>query len=973
MQNVKSFRLPLRIRSFTTEVQFFKDNPAVIRYLEQNQNVDYSMLLRKMQHQRRDSLVTLNAIAQHMDKQESYKPEILLDLISTLARNEYQPSKTPLRVLEAEFNRIHPNPESQLVLERLKIGEPLKKSLAAVYLERGHKDVKYTIQLFELVLDTCTAIGDVEGAARVFEVLQAQELEPTPRIFANMISCYGNKNDMYSAQRMFEVYQQSGLKQHYAPYMAYALTLVHSKNTPAALDVLTRLLPQAGLKVETANFNQLLGELVYTNQMEDAEELFEMMKTEPDMPKPNSLTNGIAVTIYTFLDRLDKAIELYKPSLIYNFTQNHLKFGYFTRVCLAKGKFEEAVDPYLKYSAGDVGTFYKMCTSLNDYEPAKRLELYEAGLKKLIERKNIGVNFVMNRGLLRALKACTDFGSALALVRAHKKTTALNPTTLEELGKLYFKNKDILSENLSLDDFKLIFMSLFEIRYRLGDVTILSKNVMGLLKSFLKNHSVSPELNQLVINGFKQKNDKYGLSRWEQEMLKLGVMTPENLSSSEVNDENYILATLDQLCNENAFAEAMEIFRQVETEGKLLSPEIFKKLCLLAGKNREVSKIKHIWSSTLTKAPDHYSGDALKDYKRQIYTSLIQVGNSINNPMFLGEVASDIMRDFKAVPKMTDSLIVAVSKARDFTDRNNDMINQLLKLRQELEPSYKPSKEVVEAITRKIDVSKSGENAIKVFETFKKNGYAPPAKSYSYVMQAYAAQNRIELALECFDEYLEKEDIQDAFIFNVAIGIYIKNNDMQGALRIWNVANQYGVSPNSETLALLLTGYCVKHDIDSAITLLNEFQKQYDIAPTTQHCNIILKGYTLTEPINFKEMTQFFGSISSKDDASINLMIEGSLLAKQPEIAESQFNLQKATPVTVNLMLQHYSESNFSKFLTLAEELLNRVCPVEVYQTLIECSLKNNRADLSKVFYQRAIKNGVDASLLEPIKERIPQ
>ncbi|KAJ3253020.1 hypothetical protein HK103_001030 [Boothiomyces macroporosus] len=579
----------------------------------------------------------------------------------------------------------------------------------------------------------------------------------------------------------------------------------------------------------------------------------------------------------------------------------------------------------------------------------------------------------MNRGLLRALKASNDFESALALVRVHKKSTALNPTSLEELGKLYFKNKDKLPENLSVDDYKLIFTSLFEIRYKPGDVTILSKNVMGLLEAFLKEHSVSPELNTLVINGFKQKNDRYGLSRWEQEMVKLGVISPESLSSSDVQDDNYILATLHQLCNENAFAEALEVYRQIETENKLLTPELFRKLCLLAGKNREISKIKQIWSSTLTKAADHYSGDSLKDYKRQIYTSLIHVGNSINNPMFLAEVAGDIMRDFKSVPKMTDSLIIAISKARDFTERNNEMIAQLLKLRQELEPSYKPSKEVVEAITGNIDVSKSHENAINVFETFKKNGYAAPAKVYSFVMQAYAAENKMELALECFDEYLEKEEIRDAFIFNIAIGIYIKMNDMKGALRIWNVATQYGVSPNSETLALLLTGYCVNHNIDGAITLLNEFQKQYNITPTTEHYNIILKGYTLADSIDFKEMTQFYTSIPTKDDASINLMIEGSLLAKQPEIAESQFNLQKATPVTVTLMLQHYSETNFSKFLTLAEELLNTGCPVEVYQTLIECSLKNNRADLSKVFYQRAIKNGVDPALLEQFKERISQ
>ncbi|KAJ3271041.1 Glycosylphosphatidylinositol specific phospholipase D1 [Terramyces sp. JEL0728] len=949
MLKIKPIRLPVGIRLFTTEqVPFFKDNPAVIRYLEQTQSVDYAMVLRKMQHQRRDSLATVTAIAHHMDKQSSYNSENLIDLITTLARNEYQPSKAPLRVLEAEFDRINPNPESALVLERLKMGEPLKTSMAAVYLERGHKTVKYPIELFEKVLDTCTVIGDVEGAARVFEALQAQELEPTPRIFGNMITCYGNRHDMYSAQRMFEVYQQSGLKQHFTPYMAYAQTLVHARNTPAALDVLTRLLPQAGLKAETANFNQLLAELVYTNQMEDAEELYDMMKNEPDMPKPNSLTNGIAVTFYTFLDKLDKAIELYKPSLIYNFTQSHLKFGYFTRMCLAKGRFDEAVDSYMKYSAGDVGTFYKMCSSLNKYDTEKALKLYESGLKKLIEKKNIGVNFVMNRGLIRALKSSSNFASALDIVKTHKKVTSLNPTSLEELGLLYFKNKQSLPEKLTVEDFKLIFMSLFEIRYKQGDVAILSKNIMGVLKEFLKEHSITPELNQLVINSFKQKKDRYGLSRWEQEMVKLGVLTPENLSSAEVVDENYILATLDQLCNDGALSEAMEVFRQTETEGKLVTPEIFRKLCLLAGKRNEVSKIKHIWSSTLTKAADYHSGDDLKDYKRQIYTALIFVGNSINNSLFLAEVALDIMRDFKSVPRMTDALIAAISKSRDFTDRHKEIIDQLLALRKEIEPNYKPTREVVEATTRHIDISKSHENAIRVFELFKTSGFAPPSRTYSFAMKAYAAENKMENVLECFDEYLEKEEIQDAFIFNIAIGIYIKKNDLKGALRIWNVANQYKISPNSKTLDLLLTGYCVNHDTDSAVGLLDEFEKKFDIAPSTSHYNIVLKGYTLIDPINFKEMTQFYSSIPTKDDTSVNLIIEGSLLAKQPEIAESQFNLQKAAPVTLKLMLEHYSQSNFSKYLTLAEELLNANCTSEVLQTLIDCSLKNNRADLAK-------------------------
>ncbi|KAJ3306595.1 hypothetical protein HDV03_004724 [Kappamyces sp. JEL0829] len=136
-----------------------------------------------------------------------------------------------------------------------------------VYFARAQQSgVTFKDSELEKILGCASREGNATAAEEAFRLMRRQ----TPASVASMIRSYSKDRQFEKAADCFERHIQ---ERDIGVYVAYSCSLVSKNDTTAAIDLLARVAKDQGVRPTIASYNELLLELILTNNCSEALEL----------------------------------------------------------------------------------------------------------------------------------------------------------------------------------------------------------------------------------------------------------------------------------------------------------------------------------------------------------------------------------------------------------------------------------------------------------------------------------------------------------------------------------------------------------------------------------------------------------------------------------------------------------------------------------------------------------------------------
>lgn len=306
-------------------------------------------------------------------------------IIRSYSIQETRKDSTMFEQFEAAFDRACPS--------SIKFGTPRTiKPLSAVEnsntLKYFKAALKRQVVFSEVELDHlmthASNLLDMQLLNHVFQNYSVPKLHAYSRI----IDAYGRKNDPQTAKKYFQLYLDSDLNMSASVFTSFANALVFCGDTPAAIDMLTRISKSYGLKIPISSFNGAIRNLTILCQFEDAEELYEMMKDEEEYPNPNTETVSLAIIIKTVLGKFDEAFAMYDP--LADYSTSRVFMGYFARACLQNNQIDTARKIFKQDAGSDITLFIGLTKAISELRLSDRWEWFDESCMSIKNSGNYG-------------------------------------------------------------------------------------------------------------------------------------------------------------------------------------------------------------------------------------------------------------------------------------------------------------------------------------------------------------------------------------------------------------------------------------------------------------------------------------------------------------------------------------------------------------------------------------------------------
>ena len=113
--------------------------------------------------------------------------------------------------------------------------------------------------------------------------------------------------------------------------------------------------------------------------------------------------------------------------------------------------------------------------------------------------------------------------------------------------------------------------------------------------------------------------------------------------------------------------------------------------------------------------------------------------------------------------------------------------------------------------------------AEKVFHDMKRKNIKPDAATLTSLLKVYADADRVENALNIFDNYFREYKVpQDARAYRVIVRMFVRTNNIEKALDITKEMEQKGLMNDSETYGILITSLTKRDMYIEALKFLEE-------------------------------------------------------------------------------------------------------------------------------------------------------
>lgn len=248
--------------------------------------------------------------------------------------------------MEEVYHRNVPNYLSPIILMSGLKKHPQMEDVEAL-LEECNSANEIGTLIEKLVL-----LEDGQAGLKVFDKLKEREHYFTNQHYGYLATLASFAGDRERVIELNTSYMESDLQYEVSTIVLHARAMIRVGDVLDGVNLLQKKTEDVNPLIE--HYNELLMECLEIGRVEDAQELFELIKEDEAFPMPNSETDALGIVTYSLLGQYDEAMRIYKPNAKYKVTATIRPIlGYFGRLCITNGNRKTAQNIYEKFATRD--------------------------------------------------------------------------------------------------------------------------------------------------------------------------------------------------------------------------------------------------------------------------------------------------------------------------------------------------------------------------------------------------------------------------------------------------------------------------------------------------------------------------------------------------------------------------------------------------------------------------------------------
>ncbi|KAL9648230.1 hypothetical protein ABK040_009234 [Willaertia magna] len=155
---------------------------------------------------------------------------------------------------------------------------------------------------------------------------------------------------------------------------------------------------------------------------------------------------------------------------------------------------------------------------------------------------------------------------------------------------------------------------------------------------------------------------------------------------------------------------------------------------------------------------------------------------------------------------------------------------------------YKPLLATYNSVMQGLTQTKRLDDAKKFLSVMEQDGVNPDELTLHLMLNLYVEHKRDKDANYLFRLMVQKYHVQPTiYHYNTLIKCLIKKGSIEDVIKLFEVMESTGVSPDSVTLSTILDFYATRGDLKQTMVVLKNMQQKYKITPQIQHFNSLFK------------------------------------------------------------------------------------------------------------------------------------
>lgn len=859
-------------------------------------------------------------------------------LIRTLCKRDVEVQKV-IAMLKRQSARSsnHQNKSNNMV--ELESEENLQKALVIFDAAVSENLVQFfDAELYNQILRVLSHYGNTEQSLHVYQQLELHSM-PTSATFAALINLFGRVGDLSSALVYFKKYTQlkDSVGPHDASYVYNALVDAHLKchHLEGALKIVQEDMLSGDVKVSTIPYNSIIRYYCIKNQLNQAKELIQSMKTS--YPQPDASSYGPVLSSYCQLGLYNEATEMYQALIQTDISKSYGNLANYALLCLK-----------------DTNNSNKVIEVVNDMrhaglEPdsilAERIVTHFAKLGQVTEAINAlrcvleamkarslskGIAQIKNASIQVAVSAKGCFEQTLQVARMltphcpHGLPVQLAKTLIEDYE--FDANHDVVTQS----DYSILFDASITIAsdFSRGKSSLSPINIFVFcLQSEMttKNFKVCPGVKSRVSSYFTRVGDKKASQKWDALFNKVegfAAIVASPIPVATISESEEASAAVMKAAIHGQLDESLDIFRTRIIDAKLVpTAEPLRDAIAFVGKQGHLEIAVTMYRLAI-KCFKESSLDSQR-MERAIYmmTNSILIGYAQQGDMVNAKKYYEQIKLMGRYPDGNGYASLLLGSAKCATDEATDALTIYDEAKRR---DVKPTTFFYNVVISKLAKARKLDAAMKLFEEMQNFKVMPNSITYGAIISACVRAGSEPLARKLFGEMMASPSFQPRVgPFNNMIQFYVRQQpDRERALEYFAELRRRHIKPSAHTYKLLMEAYSLiaPYDMPTAHRMLSDMERCDHIRPQATHYATLIYSYgTLQRDV--KSADRVFQDMNDKNvtkdevvyQAMLDTLVSNDQLARAEKLyTKMQGAIQKSTsPYIENVFIRGYGQKGF--------------------------------------------------------------
>ncbi|ORZ19482.1 hypothetical protein BCR42DRAFT_371056 [Absidia repens] len=705
--------------------------------------------------------------------------------------------------------QLHPISVENLMKSRSSLGAlKSEKNLqrAVTIFEQAVSEGKtkaFDVGLYNNLLHGLSYTGNTQDGLFIYEQLENSQVRPNITTFARLLSLFGNAGDLQAVEECFKEYKNvyRGIPAHDQVYIYNALVSAHANagDLDGALHLLEKSMVKAHIPVTISSYNKILYRACLDNNMELVSHVVDKLNLDNQLPKPDSNTYGILLSMYSRTRNMGKAHEVFDKVMSMNLDRQYGHLNEYVAACVDENELGRSMDIIRAMSVHGLQVHINQCCRVvNGYFGTGDMRGAAAAVKEIIQLQSktyhIGNTSPLVALCMDVVQRTDNLVDALDILRVlNLYSIRLDNPGSEAVLKLYDQTK---TDSLKWNEF---------VDY------CTDRSYFTLYEAAFKAHH---DANQFSKTAFQLLKDMYDLNIQTNSGLYIRVGTRMNKYGT----------VEDKVRWEKAFG---EYYPDIQNE-------VRQQLSTTTTKTT-----KTIVSSSSSSSPATTSSNSsMADVRTNEVLNLVQSGEFDKGLVLMQEKIID--QGMIPTPGAVCTMILEANKSH-LVETANKMYEMVLDPFNQLDTGTR--KKAMHMLNNNMMIihsnNKDADNTKFYYDKLRSDGMYPDGDGYGALLTCatniHANDASVE-AMMIIDEAKKHNVRPTLYMYNVVISKLGKNRKMDQALALFNEMQGNGVYPDSVTYASVIST-CLRYGSEAQAT------KYFDEMTRLPNCRPRISAY----------------------------------------------------------------------------------------------------------------------------------